>query len=70
MTGYYVTKYDASFKTLVALSTNGVDFTLHLDKAHRFTDWDAAVRESKRDPRTCVSTAAYAEPILRGAPMQ
>ena len=70
MPGYYVTKYDTSFETLVAMSTNGMDFTLHLDKAHRFTDLDKAIRESNRDPAFCVSTAAYAEPILRGGPMK
>ena len=66
MAHYYVTKYDRSFDTLVAMSTNGVDFTLHLDKAHRFTDFEVAVRESNRDSRTSVSTAAYAEPIMQG----
>ena len=65
MTGFYITKYDPSFRTLVVLSTNGVDFTLHLDKAHRFTDLDVAIRASNRDPAFSVSTAAYAEPILR-----
>ena len=70
MAHYYITKYDPSFRTLVALSTNGVGFTLHLDNAHRFIDLDVAIRESNRDPAFCVSTAAYAEPILRGGPMK
>jgi len=54
MSGYAVAKFDYDFNCPSYLSTNGVDFTLHPDKAQRFDTFEAALRWHRANPDTTI----------------
>jgi len=51
---YAVAKWNADLNCPTYLSTNGVSFTAHPDKAQRFDSLDAAVRWHRVNPGTHV----------------